>query len=225
MNRAINMMLAIIRRDLLIGWRGLSDTLAGMAYFAVIIALLPLAIGPDPAILNLIGPAMLWVATLVASLPQMERFFSRDAADGSLDHLILIPLPLPMVVVAKVIAGWLIIGLPLLFMIPLLGMMLGLPAIALPTIMLAVLIGTVALMLLGAMAAAVVIGARRASILTAVVILPLAMPVLIFGTAASLAAVEGTPVFSHMALLGAATLVLLAVTPFATAAGLRIAAE
>ena len=168
---------------------------------------------------------MLWVAALVASLPQMERFFSREAADGSLDHLILTPLPLPLVVLAKVIAGWLVIGLPLVLMIPVLGLMLGLPLEAMPVVMLAVLIGSVALMLLGAMAAAVVIGARRASILTAVVILPLAMPVLIFGTAASLAAVEGTPVFSHLALLGATTLVLLAITPFATAAGLRIAAE
>ena len=221
----ISIMAAIIRRDLLIGWRGLSDTLAGVGYFAVIIALLPLAIGPDPAILHLIGPAMLWVAALVASLPQMERFFSREAADGSLDHLILTPLPLPLVVLAKVIAGWLVIGLPLVLMIPVLGLMLGLPLAAMPVVMLAVLIGSVALMLLGAMAAAVVIGARRASILTAVVILPLAMPVLIFGTAASLAAVEGTPVFSHLALLGATTLVLLAITPFATAAGLRIAAE
>ena len=221
----ISIMAAIIRRDLLIGWRGLSDTLAGVGYFAVIIALLPLAIGPDPEVLHLIGPAMLWVAALVASLPQMERFFSREAADGSLDHLILTPLPLPLVVLAKVIAGWLIIGLPLVLMTPVLGVMLGLPLNAMPVIMLAVLIGSVALMLLGAMAAAVVIGARRASILTAVVILPLAMPVLIFGTAASLAAVEGMPVFSHLALLGATTLVLLAITPFATAAGLRIAAE
>ena len=89
----ISIMAAIIRRDLLIGWRGLSDTLAGVGYFAVIIALLPLAIGPDPEVLHLIGPAMLWVAALVASLPQMERFFSREAADGSLDHLILTPAP------------------------------------------------------------------------------------------------------------------------------------
>ena len=225
MTSAMRIMLAIIRRDLLIGWRGLSDTLAGMGYFAVIIALLPLAIGPDPAILKLIAPAMLWVAALVASLPQMERFFAREAADGSLDHLILTPLPLPLGVLAKVMAGWLVVGLPLLFMIPVLGVMLGLPVSALPVIMLAVLIGSIALMLLGAMAAAAAIGARRASILTAVVILPLAMPVLIFGTAASLAAVEGMPVFSHMALLAAMTLVLLAITPFATAAGLRIAAE
>lgn len=222
---ALTIMLAIIRRDLLIGWRGLSDTLAGMGYFAVIIALLPLAIGPDPAVLALIGPAMIWVAALVASLPQMERFFSRDAADGSLDHLILIPLPLPLVVLAKVIAGWLVIGLPLIIMVPVLAMMLGLPAAALPVMLTAILIGSVALMLLGAMAAAVVIGARRASILTAVVILPLAMPILIFGTAASAAAVTGAPVFSHLALLGAAALVLLAITPFATAAALRIAAE
>jgi heme exporter protein B len=221
----IAIMAAIIRRDLLIGRRGLSDSLAGIGYYAVIIALVPLALGPDPVVLKFIGSAMLWVAVLVASLPQMERFFSREIADGSLDHLVLTPLPLPIVVLAKVVAGWLLIGLPLVLMTPVLGLMLGLPLTAMPVIILAVLIGSIGLMLLGSTAAAVVIGARRASILTAVVTLPLTMPILIFGTAACRAAIEGMPVFSHMALLGATTLILLAVTPFATAGGLRIAAE
>lgn len=225
MGNAALILLAIIRRDLLIGRRGFSDTLAGAGYFAVIIALLPLAIGPDPATLRLIGPAMIWVAALIAALPQMERFFSREAADGSLDDLILTPLPLAMVVLAKVAAGWIMVGLPLVLMTPVLAIMLGLPAEALPVLMASIAIGSVALMLLGAMAAAIAIGARRTAILIAVLILPLSMPVLIFGAAASVAVLSGEPALPHLALLTAATLVLAAITPVATAASLRIAAE
>ncbi|MAI00406.1 MAG: heme exporter protein CcmB [Gammaproteobacteria bacterium TMED183] len=225
MTDALAVMLAIIRRDLLVARRGFGDTLAGAGYFAVIIALLPLAIGPGPDTLRLIGPAMIWVAALIAVLPQMERLYSRDAADGSLDDLILTPLPLPMIVLAKVTAGWIMIGLPLVVMTPLLALVLGLPASIMPVLTASIAIGSVALMLLGSMAAAIAIGARRASILIAVLILPLAMPVLIFGTAAPLAVLSGDPAFPHLALLSAATLVLLAITPVATAASLRIAAE
>ena len=130
-----------------------------------------------------------------------------------------------MVVLAKVTAGWIVIGLPLVVMTPLLALVLGLPASIMPVLTASIAIGSVALMLLGSMAAAIAIGARRASILIAVLILPLAMPVLIFGTAAPLAVLSGDPAFPHLALLSAATLVLLAITPVATAASLRIAAE
>ena len=222
---AFRILLSIIHRDLLIGLRGFGDILAGVGYFAVIIALLPLALGPDPDTLREIGPAMIWVAALIAALPQMERFFSRDAADGSLDDLVLTPLPSPMVVLAKVAAGWIMVGLPLVATAPLLAVMLGLPAAVMPVLVASLAIGSVALMLLGSMAAAIAIGARRAAILIAVLILPLAMPVLIFGTSATVAVLDGQPAYSHLALLGATTLVLLVITPLATAAGLRAAAE
>ena len=216
---------AIVRRDLLIGLRGFSDILAGVGYFAVIVALVPLALGPGQDTLRGIGPAMVWVAALVAALPQMERLYSRDAADGSLDDLLLAPVALPLLVLAKVAAGWLLAGAPLIIAAPLLALMLGLPVGSLPMLMASLAIGSIALMLLGSMAAAVAIGARRTAILVAVLILPLSMPVLIFGTAASSAALHGDPAFPHLALLGAATLALLVAAPYASAAGLRAAAE
>ena len=216
---------SVMRRDLLIGLRGFGDILAGIGFFAVVIAMVPLALGPAPDTLREIGPAMIWVAALVAALPQMERLYSRDAADGSLADLILTPASLPMVVLAKVAAGWIMVGLPLTIMSPLLGLMLGLPAAAMPVLTGSIAIGSVALVLLGSMAAAIAVGARRAAILVPVLILPLATPVLIFGTAASGAAIRGENASPHLALLGAVTLVLLVVAPVATAAGLRAAAE
>ena len=225
MASALRILLAILRRDLLIGLRGIGDILAGIGFFAVVVALVPLALGPDPDTLREIGPAMIWVAALVAALPQMERLYSRDAADGSLDDLILTPASLPMAVLAKVAAGWMMVGLPLTVVSPVLALMLGLPAAAMPVLAASLAIGSFALMLLGSIAAAIAIGARRAAILVPVLILPLATPVLIFGTAAAAAATRGEPVSPHLALLGAVTLVLLAVAPLATAAGLKAAAE
>jgi len=225
MSRSAQILLAVIRRDLIIGWRGLSDSLAGISFFAVIVTLVPLALGPAPAILEILAPAMIWIAALIAALPQMERLFQRDAADGSLDHLILTPLPLTILVLAKVAAGWIIIGLPLVAMTPVMGILLGLPPASLGIITLTVAIGSAALMLLGGMAAAMTIGARRGAVLMAVLILPLAMPVLIFGTATAKAAASGAPHTASMLFLTASFLVLLAITPVATAAGLRQAAE
>ena len=216
---------AVMKRDLIIGWRGLSDSLAGVSFFAVIVALVPLALGPGPDTLRMLAPAVIWIAALIAALPQLERLFQRDAQDGSLDHLILIPLPLPAVVLAKVVAGWIIIGLPLVLMTPVMGVLLGLPFASLGIITATVAIGSAGLMLLGSMAAAITIGARRGAVLMAVLILPLSMPILIFGAATAKAAVLGEPYAASLLFLSAIVLVLLAITPMATAAGLRQAAE
>ena len=225
MGSACRILKAVVCRDLLVGVRGLGDVLAGIGYFAVVVALVPLALGPDPETLRQVGPAMIWIAALLAALPQTERFYSRDFADGSLDDLVLTPLALPVVVLAKVLAGWVMAGLPLLVTAPVLALMLGLPFEAMPVMVGSLAVGSAALMLLGSLAAAVSIGARRTAILVAVLILPLALPVLIFGTAATAAALRGEAAFPHLALLGATTLVLLAVAPMATAAALRAAAE
>ena len=225
MTSSCRILLAVMKRDLLIGWRGLSDSLAGVTFFAVVVALVPLALGPSPETLRLLGPAVIWIAALIAALPQMERLFQQDAADGSLDQLILTPLPLPVIVLAKVAAGWIIVGLPLVLMTPVIGLLLGLPLTSIGIIGATVAIGSVGLLLLGAMAAAITIGARRGGILMAVLILPLAMPILIFGTATANAASEGTPYSASLLFLSAIVLMLMAVTPVATAAGLRHAAE
>ena len=217
--------MAVLRRDLMLGWRGFADTVAGLSFFVMIIALVPLAIGPESALLTLIAPAMLWIAALLATLPQMERLFARDDAEGGLDHLIMIPAPLALTVLTKAIAAWLLIGLPLTITAPFLGMMLALPLDGMAVVMLALGMGSFGLLLLGMTASSLVLGARRSGVLIAILVLPLAMPILIFGTATSSAAIHGEDASATLRFLMAIVLVLLAVTPWATATSLRHAAE
>lgn len=217
--------MAVMRRDLMLGWRGIADSVAGLSFFVMIIALLPLAIGPESAQLKLVAPAMLWIAALLATLPQMERLFARDDAEGGLDHLIMIPAPLALTVLTKAIAAWLLIGLPLTIFAPFLGMMLALPFHGMAVVMLALGIGTFGLLLLGMTASSLVLGARRSGVLIAILVLPLAMPILIFGTATSVAAINGEDASATLRFLMAIVLVLLAITPWATAASLRHSAE
>ncbi len=218
-------LIAVMRRDLLLGWRGIGDVLAGLVFFAIIIALVPLALGPDPVTLSAIGPAILWIGVLIATLPQMERIFARDSADGALDHLVMIPQPLPMIVLVKAVAAWLIIGLPMTLFAPILGMMLGLPLTGIAAVMTALALGSFGLLLIGILAAALVLGARRSGMLMSVLVLPLAMPILIFGTAATNAAVKGAPFGDAMQLLAGVCLVFLAAVPMLTAISLKQAAE
>lgn len=216
---------AVMRRDLLLGWRGIGDSMAGLMFFAIIIALVPLALGPDPDALQAIAPAILWIGVLIATLPQMEKLFARDAADGALDHLMMIPAPLPMIILAKAIAAWVIIGLPMTLIAPLFGMMLGLELNGIGIVMTALGIGSFALLLIGMLAASLVLGARRGGILMAVLVLPLAMPILIFGTAATSAAANGEDAGTAIQLLVGVSLVFLAITPYLTAISLKQATE
>jgi heme exporter protein B len=224
-------LIATFKRDILLGWRGIGDILAGLVFFAIIVALVPLSLGPDPDALGRIGPAVLWIGILIATLPQMERLFARDAAEGGLDHLIMIPAPLPMIILIKAIAAWVLIGLPMTIFAPVLGMMLGLPFAGIGCVMAALAVGSFALTLIGMLAASLVLGARRSGILMAVLVLPLAMPVLIFGTASSAAATvsEHTNNIQNareaLQLLAGITLILVAITPMLTAISLRQAAE
>ena len=217
--------LAIMKRDLMLSWRGLADTVAGLSFFAMIIALVPLALGPDPTALGLIAPAVLWIAALIATLPQMERIFARDTADGGLDHMLMTPLPLPLVILAKTLAAWVSIGLPLVAASPLMAVMLGVSSSTLPTIVAALAIGSFGLLLLGMAAAALVLNAQRGGVLMAILVLPIAMPILIFGTAATAAAMAGGDATAPMKLLTATTLVMLAIAPPAAAVSLKHAAE
>ena len=221
----LSIQMAVLRRDLMLGWRGLADTVAGLSFFVMIIALVPLAIGPEQAQLTLIAPAMLWIAALLATLPQMERLFARDEAEGGIDHLIMIPGPLALPVLTKAIAAWLLIGLPLTLTAPFLGMMLALPLTGMGMVMVALGMGSFGLLLLGMTASSLVLGARRSGVLIAILVLPLAMPILIFGTASSVAAINGEDASATMRVLLAIVLIYLAVTPWATATSLRHAAE
>lgn len=216
---------SVLMRDLTLSWRGIADGIAGLSFFAMIIALVPLALGPDPQILSLMAPAVLWIAALLATLPQMERLIARDTADGAIDQILMTPLPLPMIVLAKALAGWVSIGLPLVLASPVMGLMLGLNTASITTTMIALSLGSFALILLGMMAASLVLGASRGGALMAILVLPLAMPILIFGTSASAAAMTGQDPSTAMTLLGAISLVMLAIAPPATAISLRHAAE
>ncbi len=223
----IKMLLSIMARDLMLAWRGAADIIAGLSFFIIIIMLIPLALGPDPKLLRLIAPAVLWIAAMLACLPQMDRLYTQDAADGGLDHLLMVPLPLPIIVLAKAIAAWVSIGLPLVLASPLMAAGLGLPVStsAIIAIMAALAIGSFTLILLGMAASALVLGARRGGALMAILTLPLAMPILIFGTATVAAAATGGDVQTPLILLAAMTLVMLAITPMAAAISLRHAAE
>ncbi len=225
---------AVLWRDLILAWRRLADMVGGIMFFIMIIILLPLSLPPEllsgeSTILATVAPAMLWMGLMLATLPQMERLFSHDASSGALDQLLLTPAPLPLIVLTKAIAAWLTIGLPLSLIAPLLGLMLGLPLQGMGGVMLSLAIGSFGLQLLGMMAAALTLGARQASVLIALLTLPLATPLLIFGVTASRISLEGgNPASSPVAslqLLGAVVVILLAAAPLATAMGLRQAAE
>ena len=175
---------ALIGRELRLSLRHGADTLAAVLFFVVVIALFPLGVGPGPATLATIAPGVIWAAALLAAILPLERLFGADFEDGSLDQLMLCGLPAAGVAAAKACAHWLTTGLPLLIASVPLAKMLDLPASGLPPLLLGLLPGTATLSLLGTAAAAVVVGARRGGVLLPLLVLPLAVPVLIFGAAA-----------------------------------------
>ena len=217
MARAI---IGVFRRDLLVAMRHPTDILSGLVFFVMIISLLPLAIGPSGDTLSKIAPQMIWVAVMLATMPQMDRFYTQDAGDGVLEQFLISSAPLPLLIFAKVLAGWLAVGIPLILATPLMALMLGLAAEILPILLASVTLGSFCLMLIGALASAFTLGSRRSAILTAILVLPFAIPVLIFGAAAISDAQGG-----GLALLGAMTLFLTALVPPASATALRFTEE
>jgi heme exporter protein B len=218
-------LLAILRRDLRLAMRHGADTLVVVLFFVLTVSLFPFGVGPEPALLARIAPGVIWVTALLASLLSLERLFQTDYEDGSLDLLLLAPLGLEGTVLAKCLAHWLTTGVPLIAAAPLLALFLGLPAGGLGFLLLAMLLGTPTLTLVGAIGAALVLGARRGGVLISLLVLPLYVPVLIFGVAASDAAIGGFPVRPHLMVLGGLLLAALVLAPWASAAALRQAAE
>jgi heme exporter protein B len=214
--------LALIRRDLMLAARIGGGAEVGLVFFLALVAVVPFAIGPDQNLLGRIAPAILWIAALLATLFGLDRLFQADEDDGALDQLLLADLPLELAVLAKCLAHWLTTGLPLALAAPLLGLMLNLPAQAMLPLAATLLVGTPAITLIGAVGAAVTVSLRRGGLLVAVIVLPLAVPVLIFGVAAVNAAVTGpTPFGTPFLLLLAVSLAALAVCPVAAAAAIR----
>lgn len=218
----MNALLTLIRRDLILAARIGGGAEVGLVFFLALVAVVPFAIGPDQALLGRLAPAVLWIAALLATLFGLDRLFQADEEDGALDQLMLADAPLELVVVAKCLAHWLATGLPLALAAPLFGLMLNLPVDAMLPLMATLLAGTPAITLIGAVGAAVTVSLRRGGLLVAVLVLPLAVPTLIFGVAAANAAIVGpTPFGTPFLLLLAVTLVALAICPLAAAAAIR----
>jgi len=217
--------LAVTVRDMLLATRRRADVLTTVFFFAIVVSLFPLGVGAEPAILRSIGPGVVWVAALLASLLALGRLFEGDFEDGTLEQLVLSGEPLAMLVLAKVAAHWVATGLPLVLLSPLLGLQFGLPGEALWVLTCSVAIGTPVLSLLGAIGAALTLGVRGAGALTALLVLPLYVPVLIFGAGAVSAAAEGMQVGGHLSLLGAMLFAAVALAPWAISAAVRIGLE
>jgi len=213
---------ALLVRDMRIAVRIGGGALMGVLFFLAVVTLAPFAIGPDLALLRRIGPALLWFGALLASLLALDRLFAADHEDGSLDLILMGRTPLELAVAAKALAHWLTTGLPLVVAAPVLGLLLDLEPAALGAVMLTLLVGTPALTFIGLIGAALAVALRRGGLLLPVLVLPLTVPVLIFGVAAADAAVVGpVPFGTPFTVLCALTLMSLVIGPFAAAATLR----
>jgi heme exporter protein B len=196
-----------------------------LLFYVIVVALFPLAVSPEPVLLQALGPGVLWVAALLASLLSLPRLFAADFADGSLEQIALSPHPLPALVSGKMLAHWLTTGLPMVLLVPVLGLQYALSADVLGVTMLALLLGTPILSLLGAIGAALTLGARGGGSLLALLVLPLCVPVLIFGAGSADALRAGMSAAPNLSLLGAGLLLSLVGAPFATASAVRIALD
>ena len=217
--------LALLKRDLKLAARHGLDSFMVVAFFVLVVTLFPLAVGPEQAILGRIGSGMIWVAALLSSMLSMDRLFQQDYEDGSLDLLVLSPSALELLVLAKTLAHWTSTGLPLIIVSPLLGILMNVSSAGYGTMIFSLALGTPILSLVGAIGAALSLGARRSGVLISLLILPLLIPVLVFGVSAVEAALTDLPTRSELMILGAMLLVALALVPYAAAAALRQALE
>lgn len=213
--------IAIIVCDLRLAWRRGADTLMVVGFFVLAALLFGFGLGGDPALLTRAAPGLIWVTALLAAMLALERIFAVDFEDGSLDALILSETPFELIVLAKAAAHWITTGLPLIVAAPVLGVMLHLPAAGFGPLMAALALGTPTLTLVGAVGAALTLGARRAGVLISLLVLPLYIPVLIFGVAAVDAAIGGIDAGARLMALAGFLLAALALAPFAAAAAIR----
>jgi len=213
---------ALMRRDLLIAVRRGPEALLPLVFLLVVVSLFPLGVGPAPALLSSIGAGVIWIAALLATVISLDTLFRSDFEDGSLDQILISGVPVSVAALAKVTAHWLVSGLPLVLLSPLLAMWMHLPADCWGVLAASLAIGTPILSLLGAVAAALTLGLRRGGQLLALLVFPLYVPVLITGTGAVMASMDRLPYTPFLGLMLAGLLVALSLTPFATAAALKI---
>ena len=213
---------AIVRRDLILAMRHHAEAANPLLFFLVVVSLVPLALSPRREVLALIAPGVVWIGALLAALLSLERMFRTDFEDGSLELMLVSPRPLPIIVLAKIIAHWLVTGLPLLAAAPLIALLLGLPAGSLPVLLATLALGTPALSAVGAIGVALTVALRRGGMLLSLLVLPLYIPVLVFAASAAAAAAGGLPATGQLYLLGALAALSLSLAPPAAAAALRI---
>ena len=222
MLKALN---CVIRRDLLLAFRRRSDVLTTLFFFVIVATLFPLGVGPEAALLRTMAPGILWVAALLASMLALGRLFALDYADGTLEQMLLASEPLTVIVIGKVMAHWLVSGLPLVLLAPLLAVQFDLPRESVAVLFFSLLIGTPVLSLIGSIGAALTLGVRGGGVLVSLLVLPLYIPVLIFGAGAVGAEASGLGSSAHLLLLGGVLAGAAALSPWATASALRISLE
>ena len=215
----------LIQRDLKLALRRRADTLACLVFFGMVASLFPLGVGPEPDMLRTMGPGVAWVAALLSSMLSLNRLFTDDYLDGTLEQMVLSPTPLPVLVLSKALAHWLSSGLLLVVAAPVIAVQFGLSVAASGVLCLSLLVGTPLLSLVGAIGAALTVGVRGAGVLVSLLVLPLVMPVLIFGASAVQDSAAGMSVSGHFSLLGALLLLALVLAPLAAAAALRISLD
>ncbi len=219
------MFIWIIKRDLLLAMRRQSDVLTTLFFFIIVVSLFPLSVGPEMNMLRAMAPGIVWVAALLASMLSLGRMFSNDYQDGTLEQMLLSPQSLSLLVLGKALAHWLVTGIPLVLMAPILGIQYDLPVAALFVLTITLLLGTPVLSLIGAIGAALTLGLRGGGVLVSLLVLPLYIPILIFGAGAVEANMAGVEFDAHLSLIGAFLLVSLVFAPWAAASSLRISLE
>jgi heme exporter protein B len=218
-------MLAVAKRDLLLAWKRPGDVLNPLLFFAMVATLFPLAVGPSNEQLEFSGPGVLWAAALLAMLLSLNSLFISDFEDGSLDQMLVSPVALPALALGKTITHWMTSGLPLVLVSPIVAITFRMPLSVMGIMMVTLLLGTISLSLLGAIGAALTVGLHRATALLSLLVLPLSMPVLIFGARTVSLVASGDGVAGGLYFLAAYAVLILSIAPFATAAALRISNE
>ncbi|MFT5235261.1 MAG: heme exporter protein B [Shewanella sp.] len=212
----------LLKRDLQISIRHKGDIFNPLLFFILVVTLFPLGIGPEPQVLSRVAPGVIWVAALLASMMSLERLFKADYNDGSLEQMLLSPQPLPLMVLAKVLAHWILTGVPLILVAPLLAVLLHLDNNSYGALIATLALGTPVLSLIGAIGVALTVGLHKGGVLLSLLILPLYIPVLIFATTAIDAAGLNLPYSGHLAIIGAMLVGSLVLAPFAIGASLRV---
>lgn len=220
-----NGVLLAFRRDLRLAVRSKGEVMQAMVFFVIVVSLFPLAVGAESALLKRIAPGVVWVAALLSVLLTLPRMFANDFADGTLEQLATSPYPMATLVAGKMLAHWVSTGLPLALVAPVLGLQFGLGALELAVIVASLMLGTPVLSMIGAIGAALTLGVRGGSILTALLVLPLYIPVLIFGAGAVEASMAGVDYTANLSLLAAGLLLGALASPFAVAAAIKIALD